>query len=251
MAGIDPATWALVIAITVFAGFVKGTIGFAMPMIMMSGFGSMMPTETALALLVLPTLATNLAQGLRDGPEPMVASLRLYRWHIGMVAVFLCVSAQFVTAIPDAAMKLVLGLPILAFAVWQLGGLPLSIPLVHRRRAEIGLGIVGGLYGGISGIWGPPLLVYLMSIGAPKAEMIRVQGVVFLVGALALIPAHLWSGLLTATTLLMSAAVTLPAMAGLWAGFWMQDRLDQQRFRRWTLILLALTGANLVRIAIG
>jgi hypothetical protein len=29
----------------------------------------------------------------------------------------------------------------------------------------------------------------------------------------------------------------------------MQDRLDQHAFRRWTLVLLALTGANLVRQA--
>jgi uncharacterized protein len=30
-----------------------------------------------------------------------------------------------------------------------------------------------------------------------------------------------------------------------------QDRLDQQRFRRWTQGLLVLTGLNMVRLALG
>jgi len=109
---------------------------------------------------------------------------------------------------------------------------------------------VGGLYGGVSGIWGPPLLVFLLSIGADKLSMIRAQGVVFLIGALALLVSHLATGLLTAQTLGFSAALSLPALAGLYAGYWVQDRLDQQRFRRWTQGLLVVTGLNMVRLAL-
>ena len=56
-----------------------------------------------------------------------------------------------------------LGAPITGFALWQLSGRPLALPIHRRRRAEIVSGIIGGLYGGISGIWGPPLIVYLLS----------------------------------------------------------------------------------------
>jgi uncharacterized protein len=34
-----------VMAVTLFAGFVKGAVGFAMPMIMMSAFSSFLPPE--------------------------------------------------------------------------------------------------------------------------------------------------------------------------------------------------------------
>jgi len=37
---------ALVAAITLFAGFVKGAIGFAMPMIMMSAFTAFLPLRS-------------------------------------------------------------------------------------------------------------------------------------------------------------------------------------------------------------
>ncbi|HOZ31512.1 MAG TPA: sulfite exporter TauE/SafE family protein, partial [Tabrizicola sp.] len=79
---------------------------------------------------------------------------------------------------------------------------------------------------------------------------IRAQGVVFLIGAVALLLSHLGTGLANAQTLAFSAALCLPALAGLYAGYAIQDRLDQQRFRRWTQALLVLTGLNMVRQAL-
>ncbi len=242
-------TWEVLLAaaVTLFSGFVKGAVGFAMPMIMISAFGSFLPKETALALLILPTLATNIAQAFRQGWRAAWESVVIYRRHIAMVVIFLVVSAQFVTAIPQTVTHVLLGAPILAFALWQLAGRSLALRIEHRARAEVGLGIIGGLYGGISGVWGPPLIVYLLSIGAGKQETVRVQGVVFLIGAVALTGAHLASGVLNAQTLPLSALMVVPGALGLWVGFRMQDRLDPVRFRRWTLVLLALTGCNLLR----
>jgi uncharacterized membrane protein YfcA len=127
-------------------------------------------------------------------------------------------------------------------------GRSLALRLQHRERAETLLGVVGGIYGGISGVWGPPFIVYLLSIGAGKQESVRAQGVVFLIGAAVLTASHLQSGVLNATTLPLSAALIAPAAAGMWAGFRLQDRLDPVRFRRWTLLV---TGANMLRRAVG
>jgi uncharacterized membrane protein YfcA len=244
---IDPASLVLLAAITAFAGFVKGAIGFAMPMILVSAYSAVLPHQTGLAILILPTLMANLIQAFRQGAGPALASAGTYWRHILMVVVFLAISAQFVTRIPDTAMDLILGVPVMGYALWQLAGRSLEIPLRHRARAEVVLGIIGGLFGGISGIWGPPLIVYLVSIHAPKEESVRVQGVVYLIGALVLLFAHLGSGVLNATTLPYSALACVPALLGMRVGFSLHDRLDPAQFRRLTLILLTLAGANLIR----
>lgn len=249
MFGLDPWQFWAAMAVTAFAGFVKGAVGFAMPMIMMSAFGSILPATTALAALILPTLLTNLQQAFRQGPAEAWGAVIEFRWHIGMVLVFICVSAGFAQAIPQGIMYALLGAPIMCFALWQLSGRSLALPVHHRRRAEIGTGIIGGLYGGISGIWGPPLIVLLLSIGVDKRTQVRVQGVVFLLGAVVLTGAHLGSGVLNAQTLPLSALLCLPAFGGMLAGFALQDRLDVVQFRRWTQILLVLSGGNLVRRA--
>ena len=60
MFGLDPWQFWAVFAVTTFAGFVKGAIGFAMPLIMASAFASILPAQVALAALILPVLTTNL-----------------------------------------------------------------------------------------------------------------------------------------------------------------------------------------------
>jgi uncharacterized membrane protein YfcA len=249
-AGLSSHAFVAALLVTLVAGFVKGAVGFAMPMILVSAFAVFLPQDLALAGLILPTLVTNLSQAFRQGVGPATETARTYRRFLIATVICIAISAPFADAIPRMVYLLMLGLPITIFAALQLMGHSLAIHLDHRDRAEWGLGVIGGLYGGVSGIWGPPLLVFLLSTGADKLQMIRAQGVVFLIGAMALLVSHLATGLMNAQTLWFSAALSVPALVGLYAGYWVQDRLDQQRFRRWTQGLLVVTGLNMVRLAL-
>jgi uncharacterized membrane protein YfcA len=249
--GLSATALGLAIAVTLFAGFVKGAVGFAMPMIMISAFSSFLPPEVALSGLILPTLVTNLGQAFRDGVPAFVASLRKYWRFLTGTIIFIAISAQFVRDIPQDLFLALLGLPITLYALMQLLGRSLAIRLHHQTRAEWGLGVIAGLYGGVSGVWGPPLIVYLMSVGVEKREMLRVQGVIFLLGSVILLAAHLNSGVMTGSNGAFSALLVVPAIAGMLIGLRAGQHLDQARFRWWTQVLLVLTGLNLLRRAIG
>ena len=144
-AGLDPLAFWAAIAVTLFAGFVKGTIGFAMPLIMISAFASFMPPETALAGLILSVVTTNLHQSFRQGWVAAWHSAVRYRRMILMILIGIIVSAPFVRVIPQGLMLGMLGVPIMAFAGVQLAGRSLALRLDHRERAEYGVGLVGGL----------------------------------------------------------------------------------------------------------
>lgn len=248
--GLTPLAFWSAIAVTLLAGFVKGAIGFAMPLIMMSAFTSFMSPTTALAGLILATLSTNVHQTLRDGWRPAWAAARA-RWRMILLTVIgIVITAPFATQIPQRLLLGLLGGLIAAFALLQLSGLRLTLAPGQRRPAEYLAGIIGGLYGGVSGIWGPPVVVWLLATETPKAEAVRVQGVIFLIGSVVLLAAHLNTGVLNAVTLPFAAALILPAALGMVLGFRVQDRLDAVLFRRWTLILLAITALNLLRKAI-
>jgi uncharacterized membrane protein YfcA len=249
LAGTDPATFAIALGVTFVGGFVKGALGFAMPMVLMSILPGFMPVELALAGLLLPTLFTNLSQALRQGWQAAWGSVQSY-WRMLLALVgFLIVSAQGLALLSPRLLLALLGGPIVAFALLQLFQIPLRVPVQHRNRAEWVSGAVGGLYGGVSGIWGPPVMVYLLSVDVAKQDLVRVLGVVFLIGCFAMLVGHGASGLLNAQRLAFSAALVVPGMIGLWLGYIIQDRLDAARFRRWTLVLLVLTGLNLLRQA--
>jgi uncharacterized membrane protein YfcA len=247
MAGLEPGVFVAALVVAAVAGFVKGAVGFAMPMIMISALSSFMSPELALAGLILPTLVTNISQALRQGWDAALGTTRTYWRFMTAMVVGIALSAQLMAGIPVAVLFLALGVPITAYAAMQLAGVPLALKLEHRRGAEWGLGALGGLYGGFSGVWGPPLLVYLVSTGVGKVEMVRALGVAFLLGAVVLMASHLETGVLDARTLAFSAALTVPAQLGMQVGYWAQDRLDQGRFRRWTMVVLVVMGVNLVR----
>jgi len=238
---------ALAFALTLFAGFVKGAVGFALPMIMISGLASVLPPEVALAGVIMPTVLSNVWQSLRGGLATAWASARKFRLYIGVVLVCIAFSAQLVRLLPQAWMFLLLGGPVLLFAVAQLVGWQLHIKPEHRTRAEVGIATFAGLVGGISGVWGPPTVTYLTAIRTPKREQIQIQGVVYGAGAVVLAAAHLRSGVLNAQTLPLSLALVVPAMLGMFAGLRWQDRLDQVRFRQATLVVLIVAGLNLLR----
>ncbi|WP_138471681.1 sulfite exporter TauE/SafE family protein [Poseidonocella sp. HB161398] len=235
------------VAITILAAFVKGATGFAMPMIMISGLATFLPGEFALALLIIPTLVTNVIQAFGGGLDHALDAAKRYWRYIAIVLACIAVSAQLVSVMPQAVLFLSLGVAISGFALWQLTGRRITVPPHLKVRVEIMVGAVAGLIGGLSGVWGPPTVAYLSASGATKNESVRVQGVVYFAGACVLALAHLRSGVLNAQTLPLSAAMVLPALAGLAIGMQARGRMDEQLFRRCTLVVLIVAGLNLVR----
>lgn len=246
-AGLPPAMLAAAAGVSLLAGLVKGMVGFAMPMIMISILGSVMAPDLALAALILPTLLANLWQALRQGPGAACRSLRRFRVFLIAGGILLLASAQLVGVLPGAVLLLLLGVPMTAFALATLAGRGLRLGHATGPRTEAALGAIAGFFGGISGVWGPPTVAMLVARDTDKAEQIRVQGVVYAMGSVLLTAAHLGSGVLSASTLPLSLAMVPPALAGMAAGFAIQDRIDQRVFRRATLAVLLVAGLNLVR----
>lgn len=247
---LTPALLALAIAITFLAGWVKGMVGFAMPMIMISLMSSVMDPELALAGLILPTLVTNGMQALRQGTGAALASVWRFRLFLAVGLVALLLSAQLVRVLPQSALLLFIGVPVAFFAALQLAGWSLRLPATGRGPIEAALGAIAGFMGGFSGVWGPPTVLYLAALNTPKVESMRIQGVIYGAGAVVLAGAHLLSGVLRPETLPFSVAMILPALLGMVLGTRVHDRIDQQAFRKATLAVLLLTSLNLIRRAL-
>ena len=230
-------------------GFAKGVVGFALPLIALGVLGSFLPYDVAVALLIVPTLVSNLFQSLRGGIVAAWGSLRDF-WRLNLIlVVMILLSAQLVVRLPQAVLFGLLGAFITVVGVIQIAGWHPRVAEARRGPVEVGVALIGGFFGGIAGIWGPPLVIYLLAIGLPKREMIRAQSLSFLLGSAVLVVAHLRSGVLDATTLPVSGWMVIPTMLAMFAGYRVQDRLDQAMFRRVTLAVLILAGLNLLRRA--
>ncbi|MEL7301456.1 MAG: sulfite exporter TauE/SafE family protein [Pseudomonadota bacterium] len=228
------------------AGVIKGIVGFAMPMVLISGLSTFMPPEQALAGLILPTLVTNGLQALRQGPRAAWASIRRFRLFLAVGAVALIAASQLVLVIPQKVFLLGLGIPVTLYALATLAGVPMTLS-ARSKAVSVGMGAFAGAVGGLSGVWGPMTVAYLTAYDLPKAEQMRVQGVIYGLGAVLLVGAHTASGVFNAQSAQFSALLVVPAVAGLAVGFAIQDRMDQRRFKQATLLVLTVAGLNLIR----
>ncbi|MDC0739272.1 sulfite exporter TauE/SafE family protein [Cognatishimia sp. SS12] len=244
---LDPVTVLLALAVALVAGVVKGAIGFAMPLILVSGISSLTDPKLAIAAMLLPTVLSNVFQTFRKGIAPAIAAAREYWRYLLVVCIFIAISAQLVPLVSTRIFYFLLGVPVVALSVLQLAGVQMQVAPEYRRRAEWGLGVISGVLGGFAGTWGPTTVLYLMAINTPKAKQMVVQGVVYGLGSITLITAHVQSGIFNRDTAPLSAALLPMAMLGLWIGFRIQDRLDQALFRKVTLVVLILAGVNLLR----
>lgn len=245
---LPPNLWVVALSVAALGGFVKGVVGFAMPMVLISGLSSFIDPELALAGLILPTLVANVPQALRQGPRAALASARRFWVYLSVGGLVLISSAQLVRVLPITVLLLVIGVVVTLFVLVQLAGWSLSIA---RQRADVeaGIGIIAGFMGGLSGVWGLPTVMYLTALDTEKTEQMRIQGVIYGLGALALVGAHIGSGVLRAETAPFSAALILPGLLGQWVGSKVLDRIDQAAFKRATLLVLLVAGLNLIRRA--
>ncbi|SCZ70445.1 hypothetical protein SAMN04488118_110129 [Epibacterium ulvae] len=244
--GMTPLQLLAGFCVAVVAGTVKGTVGFGMPMILISGLSIFVAPDIALAWLILPTLATNGFQALHEGVGAAWRSMKRFRLYLSVGGICLIGSAQLVTLMPQHIMLLIIGVPVMGFALMQLVGREIKLQRASWR-AECAVASIAGFSGGISGVWGPPTVAYLTALGTEKREQMRAQGVIYGLGSIALLGAHIGSGVVRQETLPMSCLMIAPSLLGMWLGNKLQSRIDQAMFKKATLVVLLVVSANLVR----
>ena len=245
----DPWTLLAAAAIMALGAFVKGVIGFALPTVAISGLGSWLTAQETLGILIVPLAATNLWQTMRQGLPAAGDTLRTF-WRLTLVmGVVMAAAAQIVPKLPSDLLLTIIGAIVSTAAALQLAGWHPRAPEDPARRhaVEVATGVVAGIAGALAGVWGPPMLFFLIACGVAKTMQVRALGVTFLVGSLVLVGAHLQSGVLNRVTLPLGVLMLAPVGIGMWIGLEVQDRLNQQLFRRVTLVVLVIAGLNLLR----
>jgi uncharacterized membrane protein YfcA len=141
--------------------------------------------------------------------------------------------------------KLAVGVILICYCLFML----FAAGNLHIRRghrvAEIGVGFLGGVLGGIAGLSGPPI-VWGALRAWPKAQRRQTLQAFNTAVLAAMLVASLLGGLVDAR-LLLASAIALPAtLLGNWLGEWLYRSLDDRGFDRIVLGLVFLSGCVLV-----
>lgn len=227
------------------AGVAKGTLGIGLPTIAISLMSQVLDPRLAITLTLGALLFTNLQQTWRAGG--FLGSLRRYAPYWMTLGVAITLSAVFAQGLSSRALLGVMGGGVVVFTLAQLLVHPPALPASWDRLAQVGAGLLSGLMGGVTAIWGPPILMYLLAARAQKDEFVRATGALLTLGAIPLIAAYTWQGLLWGDRAFWSFTLALPAMAGFALGERLRTHLDPSRFNMAVLVMFLALGLNLLR----
>lgn len=240
---------ALVVVAYLLAGFVKGVIGMGLPTVAMGLLAAVMTPAQAAAILVAPSLATNVWQ-MVAGPYLIGLLKRLGSMLLGMFAGAWLGNGVLTGANAKPA-AIGLGIVLICYAVIGLSKIKFSVP----RASEIWLAPVVGVLTGVvmaaTGVFVIPALPYLQAIGLEKDELVQALGLHFSVSTIAL-ALVLWDGgAFTLSLGTLSLFAIVPAVVGMYVGQRMRARISPETFRVFLYVgLLALgvlqVGRNVI-----
>jgi uncharacterized protein len=244
----DP-TILFIAAVFALAGLVKGVIGLGLPTISMGLLAMVMPPVQAAAVLVLPSLVTNLWQMLA-GPALTVVARRLWPMML-MVCIGTWAGLGFMTGASARFGTGMLGVALAVYAVSGLLALRLPAPGKWERVLSPLIGGITGLITAATGVFVIPAVPYLQAMGLEKGELVQALGLSFTVSTLALTVNLILEGGLKLS--LASDAFTglVLACIGMWLGQAIRFRLSPTMFRQSFFAGLLLLGLYLtVRSAV-
>jgi uncharacterized protein len=234
----------------VLAGAVKGVTGMGLPLVAMAALGLLMAPVQAAALLVVPSLVTNLWQ-MAAGPSFGALLRRLAALMVG-VAAGTALGIGFLTGGQARWASFALGAVLALYALAALGLRPFRVPARQEPWWSPPIGLVTGVLTGATGVFSVPAVPYLSALGLAKEDLIQALGLSFTVSTLALAAGLWWAGRWSFDVAGASALAVLPAPAGLWLGQRLRHRLDAAAFRRWFLrSLLAIGVFMMARAALA
>jgi uncharacterized membrane protein YfcA len=235
--------WLLFVAIFLLAGLVKGVIGMGLPTVAMGLLALSLPPAEAAAIVVVPSLVTNVWQ-LLAGPRFAALARRLWPMMVGVTAGTIAAAGIIAGDVAGLA-EACLGAALALYAVVGLSGFKLVVTPRQERWMAPTIGAATGLVTGATGVFVIPAVPYLQALGLERDELIQALGLSFTVSTIALALGLLRVDAWQTHSLGLSALALVPALAGMQLGQTLRRRIAPSRFRTVFFAGLMLLGLYL------
>jgi uncharacterized membrane protein YfcA len=242
--GMNGAQLAVSLAVFLLAGFVKGVIGLGLPTVAVGLLSLVMAPVQAAALLIVPSMVTNVWQLLAGGAF-MALARRLWSMLAGVVLGTLA-GHGWMSAGGGQRASMALGAALVLYALAGLASVKWSVTPAQERWCSPLAGLLTGLVTAATGVFVIPAVPYLQALELEREQLIQALGLSFTVSTLALAVNLGQAGLLDAAGAGASLVVLLPALLGMLIGGWLRARVPAPVFRRCFFAGLLLLGVHLV-----
>ena len=243
----DLLTVLAILATFFVAGVVKGVIGLGLPSISLALLTVVINLPTSMALLIMPSLVTNIWQAIRGGKFLKILK-RL--WLLFLTSTLTVWTGSKALAIVDLTLlSALLGSLLMSYAIVSLYGLRFNIKSRNEWWVGSLTGSVNGILTGMTGSFVVPGVFYLQSIRQEKDELIQSMGILFTTSTLALFFSLQTNEYLTSKLLVCSSISIVPSIIGVLIGQQIREWLSEKIFKNVFFFSLLFIGAYIIVIA--
>jgi uncharacterized protein len=243
--GFEPIyLYSLFILIFIISGIVKGITGIGLPMTSLAILTTFISPLQAIGLNVIPVIMANILQFSTAKSPRFIAK----KYKIFALFMFLGVSCtSFLTAsLSDQTLKLLIGCMVIIFALDNLFRKSWTFDIRNDKYWQIFMGSISGIIGGLTSIWGVPIIMYLILRKADKEEFVDTTGFLFLVAVIPATVGYISTGILITETIPLAIVCGMAALIGMRIGREIRKRIVAETFKRLLLLLFIAIGVKLI-----
>ncbi len=230
----------LISLIFIAAGIVKGVLGMGLPTVAIGILGLVIAPVEAAAMLVLPSLITNVWQ-LIAGTSFVALSKRFGSLLVG-ICVGTPIGVSFITSGNTHIVTTGLGVVLVGYGAYGLSSAKLQVAKKNEWWMSPLMGVLTGILMGATGISALPVAPYFTALNLKKDDLIQALGLSFTVSSFALAVGLYFTGQFQMAIATSSLIALIPAFAGMFLGQAIRNRLRQDVFRRCFFIGLLVLG---------
>lgn len=232
-----------VAAIFALAGLVKGVIGMGLPTVAIGLLGLMMAPTQAAAMLIVPSLISNIWQAVVGGSFRELAG-RLWPLFVG-IAIGTAIGALYLAHSGGSAATLWLGIALAVYAL--LGLLKIEFKVPASRESLIGFvcGIATGAITVATGVFAIPMVPYIHGLGLDRHKLVQALGLSFTTSTVTLAMALGHAGEIHADLLWPSLVGLIAVLAGMRLGQLLRGHIRPDVFRLCFFVGLLMLGGHL------
>jgi uncharacterized membrane protein YfcA len=238
----DGLVFALFVLAAFAGGFVSGFSGFAMGLVV-SGIWLHIITPIQTAALIA-------GYGLLTQGYGILKLRQALNWQkiwpltLG-TTIGIPIGVILLTYLNPIYLRFGVGLLLVLYTIYGLAR-PAFKPMTIGTTADIGIGILNGLVGGLTGLGGVISTISCQLRGWTRDVQRSVFQPVLFAAFVVISISMAITGAVTSETLKLYG-LGLPFMfAGLWSGFKLYGKIDDETFRKTVLVLLLLAGLSLI-----
>lgn len=226
------------------AGIIKGATGLGYATCALPFLVYAVGLEDAIALVLLPAMATNVAVALGNGHlrETLHDFAPLYLAMLPGIAS----GAAMLTWVDAAIPVKLLGTSIVAYAAFALLRPGLQLPPRLVSMLQIPVGFSNGVLTGLTGSQVMPLVPYVMAARLAPPRAVQAINLGVMLASAVLLAGLLLAGVVTPTMLALSVAAIAPALLGVEFGQRIAAGVSEPVFRAMVLVVLLIAGLGML-----